>query len=422
MKYQLAYGRQFIDLDIPDEYMTDEILPQENECSDDTDETAIILDALQNPIGTPTLKDLAEQKKARNAVIIVNDITRPTPYQVILPPLLQELEQVVDRCNIKLIIATGIHRPHTTADNLEIFGEYICKHYSITNHNCDENLASLGRLSNGFELVINRDVAEADLVITTGLVSLHYFAGFSGGRKSILPGIAGRELIKKNHQMMNDARACLGNYKDNPVSKIMIEAARKAKVDFILNVVTDSQHKVRFCTTGDLYEAWLKAVHFCEKMNVVSIEAPADIVIAGCGGFPKDINMYQSQKAIDSAVLAVKKGGTIILAAECSEGLGEDTFARWINEASSKEDIKVRFSANFELGGHKAFAICRELEHADIIMVSSLPDEIVAKMFITPAPDLNTALKIALGRQGTPARILLMPEASRLAVKIAPCE
>lgn len=417
MNYALAYGKGFLNIDIPDNCPTDQILPRDSK-GEKLDSAQIIAQALKNPIGTPALKDIIEQKKARNAVIIVNDITRPTPYQFILPPLLHEIEEGISRENIKLIVATGIHRHHTDTDNLQVFGEDICKNYKIENHDCDNNLKSLGLLSNGFELIINREVAEADLVVTTGVVALHYFAGYSGGRKSILPGIAGRELIKRNHQMMNEPRACLGNYQNNPVSDIMLEGARKAGVDFILNVVTGSHHEVKFCAAGDVYEAWIKAVQYCERLNVVTIDKPADIVIASCGGYPKDINMYQAQKALDSAVLAVKKGGTIILAAECKEGLGEDTFARWVEEASCRDDIKYRFNTRFELGGHKAFAICRELEHANIILVSSLPDDLVAKMFITPATDLNTALDIALSRHGQ-SRILLMPEASRLAVRVA---
>jgi nickel-dependent lactate racemase len=418
MNYALAYGKSFLNIDIPDHCPTDQILPRDSKGEKLGDSAQIIAQALKNPIGTPALKHIIEQKKARNAVIIVNDITRPTPYQFILPPLLHEIEEGISRENIKLIVATGIHRHHTDTDNLQVFGEEICKNYKIENHDCDNNLKSLGLLSNGFELIINREVAEADLVVTTGVVALHYFAGYSGGRKSILPGIAGRELIKRNHQMMNEPRACLGNYQNNPVSDIMLEGARKVGVDFILNVVTGSHHEVKFCAAGDVYEAWIKAVQYCEKLNVVTIDKPADIVIASCGGYPKDINMYQAQKALDSAVLAVKKGGTIILAAECEEGLGEDTFARWVEEASSRDDIKHRFNTRFELGGHKAFAICRELEHANIILVSSLPADLVAKMFITPAADLNTALDMALARHGQ-SRILLMPEASRLAVRVA---
>jgi nickel-dependent lactate racemase len=258
-------------------------------------------------------------------------------------------------------------------DNKNIFGAEICNKYIIENHNCDDNLKSLGVLSNGMKLIINETVAEADLVITTGVVALHYFAGYSGGRKSILPGIAARKLIEANHQMMTDKRACLGNYENNPVSDIMVEAARMVGVDFIINVVLGPNHDIVFAAAGDVFEAWMKAVKHCEQISVVNISQQADIVIAGCGGFPKDINMYQAQKALDAAVLAVKPGGTIILGAECREGLGEKTFEEWVSSAKSPEDIFKRFSERFELGGHKAFAICRVLKKVNIIVPRAAP-------------------------------------------------
>jgi nickel-dependent lactate racemase len=249
MKYMLAYGTEYLQLDIPEQNLLGIIEPRNLASSVVGDD--LIPYALNNPIGSRTLPEIIKSKSAQNAVIVVNDITRPTPYDIILPPLLAEMEQAgIPSDNIKLIVATGIHRPHTSKDNQAIFGEKICKKYVIQNHDCDNNLKSLGFLSNGMNLIINKTVAEADLIITTGVVALHYFAGYSGGRKSILPGIAARELIEANHQMMSDKRACLGNYENNPVSDIMIEAARMAEVDFIINVVLGSNHDIVFAAAG----------------------------------------------------------------------------------------------------------------------------------------------------------------------------
>ncbi|MCX5781028.1 MAG: nickel-dependent lactate racemase, partial [Firmicutes bacterium] len=320
---------------------------------------------------------------------------------------------------ITLIIATGIHRQHTLIDNLTVFGEDICRKYRIVNHSCDDNLVSLGLLSNGLDLVINRTVAEADLLVTVGVVGLHYFAGYSGGRKSILPGVAARSVIEANHKMMSDKRARLGNYEDNPVSSLMLEAARAVGVDFILNVVTSSKYDIAFCAAGDVEAAWLEAVHFCEKMNTVKINQSADIVIAGCGGYPKDINMYQAQKALDSALLAVKTGGTIILVAECREGLGEATFQKWIENSDCPQDIVDRFNSHFELGGHKAYAICRVLDQAQIMLRSELPDRVVESLFMTPVHNLEEALNQAIKHHGPEASIIIMPEASKIAVKLS---
>lgn len=418
MKKTLDYGRKTIELDIPDQHLLYEILPISAE-KKGTNGRKIVEDALEHPVGSERLAGIIHEKQARNAVVIVNDITRPTPYGDILPPLLEEIEQAgILRENITLVVATGIHRPHDMKDNLEAFGAEICQNYRIENHNCDGNLTSAGRLSNGLDLLINRTAAEADLLVTTGLVGLHYFAGYSGGRKSILPGIASRSVIEFNHKMMSDERAHLGNYENNPVSDLMIEAARTAGVDFIVNVVTQGHKDLVYCAAGDLEEAWLDAVHYCEDHNVVSIGQKADIVIAGCGGYPKDINMYQSQKALDAAALAVKPGGTVLLAAECSEGLGEEKFKQWLDEAQDKQDIVERFFHHFELGGHKAYAIVRTLDIANVKLYSSLPESVVEKLYLKPVHNLQIALNELIDQYGPQATIIFMPQAPRIAVKV----
>ncbi|MEA4924422.1 MAG: nickel-dependent lactate racemase [Syntrophomonadaceae bacterium] len=418
MKTELAYGNKYLPLELDPDW-TIEVLAAPS-LSPEWSGTELIEKAMQNPCGTPVIEEIITTRSAQNAVIIVNDITRPTPYNLILPPLLERIEKAgIKPENITLIIATGIHRHHTPADNIEVFGEDICQRYKVVNHDCDNNLVSIGILSNGLELVINRTVAEADLLVSTGVVGLHYFAGYSGGRKSILPGVASRPVIEANHKMMSDNRARLGNYEDNPVNDLMLEAAQKAGVDFILNVVTHGKKDIAFCVAGEVKAAWLQAVRFCEEQNTVRITQPADVIIASCGGYPKDINMYQAQKALDAAVLAVKPGGTIILAAECREGLGEETFQKWIESSRCPQDIFDRFQAHFELGGHKAYAICRILEQAQVLLISALPDEVVTSMFMTPAASLEAAVKMAKARHGAGARLVIMPEAPKIAVKIA---
>lgn len=415
MKIELAYGRSSRCLEIPDHNLQAVINTSDESAA--TGSGNLVNQALRHPKNSPTLKELAQMKRARNAVIVVNDITRPTPYQEILPPLLQELlEAGLTKDNITLLIATGIHRAQTEAESQMVFGDEICSQYRIINHNCDHDLQSVGTLSNGMEMQINREAAQADLLITTGLVGLHYFAGYSGGRKSILPGIASRQLIEANHKMMDDPRACLGNYRNNPVSDLMIEGARLAGVDFIVNVVTGHHHQIVYAAAGDMYDAWMDAVVSAENISVVPIDSQADIVIASCGGYPKDLNVYQAQKALDAAALAVKDRGTILLLAECSEGLGEHTFQEWVMEAACPQDIETRFHTHFELGGHKAYAICRTVRQADILLYSSLPHELVQRVFMQPVNNLDTILHELLLKYGSDATILVMPEAPRIAV------
>ena len=417
MIINMSYGDQELALELPEEQLVQIVQPPLP--SPSRGSRQILEEAFKHPIGSHNLAQIVRAKKARRVVIVVNDITRPTPYELILHPLFMELEEAgIQAQDITLLVALGIHRPHTQEENISIFSEEICKRYRIENHDCDNNLVSLGYLSNGMELIINKTAAEADLLITTGLVNLHYFAGYSGGRKSILPGIAGRKLIEANPQMMGDERACLGNYRNNPVSDIMVEAARRVGVDYIINVVTAGRDEILYASTGDIYEAWLSCVKYCEKHNVVEIEQQADIVIASCGGYPKDISMYQAQKALDSASLAVKPGGTIILLAECREGMGEETFQEWIMQASVPQDIINRFNSCFELGGHKAYAICRTINQADIILISSLKPSLVEKMFMHYAKSTEEALEIAYQKHGDHPLVIVMPEASKTGIRM----
>lgn len=379
----------------------------------------MVLKALNNPIGSRSLNELARAKNARSALIVVNDITRPTPYHWILPPIISELEKAgIDDQGITLLVATGIHRPHTSEENQKLYSPEVCKRFKIVSHDCDHETAIIGKLADGTPLELNRLVLEHDLIITTGLIGLHYFAGYSGGRKSVLPGIASRRMISANHAMMVDERCRLDNIEDNPVHKIMVEAARLAGVDFIVNVVTDAHGHLAAVVAGDVLAAWEAGVKISRQLSAVTISQPADIVIASCGGFPKDINLYQAQKALDGAALAVKPGGTIILLAECREGLGEETFAQWIEEATCAQDIEERIKTRFELGGHKAYAISRLTQKTHIILVSSLPDEIVRKCFMIPAVSIEAALETAREQQGSQCRVTVMPHAANVAVRI----
>lgn len=420
MHYQLAYGKKTLDIEVPDSNILDILLPGTTSVPEDLpDNAALVAEAMRHPAGSERLGDIVTAKGAQTVVIVVNDITRPTPYRWMLPPILEELEQAGILPNhIKLVVALGIHRPHTDEENMAIFGAGICQRYEILNHDCDKDLQSVGSLSNGWDLLVNQEVARADILITTGVVELHYIAGWSGGRKSILPGVASRSLIEANHKMMDDRRACLGNYHDNPVNDIMLEAAGKVGIDFILNVVTAGKDRIIYASAGDYHQAWLAAVKYSEQANLLPIKNRADVVIASCGGYPKDINVYQSQKALDAAVQAVKPGGTIIWLAECSEGLGEATFAEWVMDAGCPADIEARFHTRFQLGGHKAYAICRIARQADVIMVTDLDPDLVQAMFIGHAASFEQALEAALDKHGSDASIIMMPQAPRIAVKL----
>ncbi len=416
MDFNWRFGRNTTEFSVPDEYLT-AILERKSLVFPELPLT--VQAALASPIGTKRLGDIIGEKNAESALIVLNDITRPTPYHEILPPLIDEITAAgIQDKHITLLIANGIHRPQTDQESRAMYGDDICDRFRLVNHFADSDLIDLGIMPGGVPLLVNRLVKESDILIATGLINLHYIAGFSGGRKSIVPGIAGRPTIEATHAMMADARARLANITDNPVNNLLLNGARIIGVDFILNVITDDNHQIAGVVAGGLETAWNKGVECYRSTSVCKLPHPADIVIAGCGGFPKDINLYQAQKALESSAQAVKEGGTIILVAACDEGMGENTFSRWIEEASSPQAIKDRFRQHFELGGHKAYAICRTLDKCRIILVSHMEKPLVEKNFMIYQPDVQSALEYALElTQGIPT-IVLIPEASAMAVEL----
>jgi len=406
---KLKYGKEEVQLPIPDKNILKILNSKKQDILLNPKDK--LRNLLKNPIGCPSLKDLIIQKKAKKILIVVNDITRPTPYEVILPPLLAELNQIgIKKENIIFIIATGIHRGNSQEEIKNIFGEDISSTYKFINHNGDDpHLKDLGKLKSGNELWVNPIVSEIDFVITTGVIVPHYMAGFSGGRKSILPGICGRKTIEANHSKMVHPNARGGNLKDNPVHEEMQEGAEKFGVDFNINVVTDGNNNIVEIVAGELLFSWQKGVDICKKIYLCPIKQKAEVVIASAGGYPKDINVYQAQKALDNAYQAVKLGGTIILLAECAEGYGEDIFEKWIEEAITPDDVIRRLKKKFVLGGHKAYGIVRVVKEVEVILISSLPQEKVRKLFFIPMDNLSQAIGYIINKYGKNFQAYILP-------------
>ena len=280
---KLKYGKEEIRLPIKDENII-KILNLKKQKALLNPENSL-KELFKNPINSPSLRDLIIQKKAKKVLIIVNDITRPTPYEIILPPILDELRQIgIKKENITFIIATGIHRGNSKEELENIFGKDLVSNYKFINHNSDDpNLKYLGKLKSSNELWVNSIVSQTDFIITTGVIVPHYFAGFSGGRKSILPGICGRRTIEGNHSQMVHPNARSGNLKDNPVHQEMQEAAEKVGVDFNINVVTDEHSEIIEIVAGELLASWQQGVEICKQIYICPIEKKADVVIASAG-------------------------------------------------------------------------------------------------------------------------------------------
>ena len=406
---KLKYGKEEIRLPIEDKNIIKILNLEKQEVLLNPENK--LRELLKNPIGCSSLRELIFQKKASKILIIVNDITRPTPYEIILPPLLDELRQIgIKKENIIFIIATGIHRSNSKEELENIFGKDLVSNYKFINHDCDDPyLKDLGKLKSGNKLRVDPIISETDFIITTGVIVPHYFAGFSGGRKSILPGICGRKTIEANHARMVSSDSRAGNLKGNPVHQEMQEAAEKVGVDFNINVVTDENHKIVEIVAGELLTSWQQGVEICKQIYICPIEKKADIVIASAGGYPKDINIYQAQKALNNAYQAIKPGGTIILLAECSEGYGEPTFEKWIEEANTPDDIIKRLKNKFVLGGHKAYAIAKLTKEVEVILISSLPPEKVRKLFFIPMENISQAIEYIKEKYGEDFQAYILP-------------
>ncbi len=389
---KLKYGDKKVELQLEDKNIIGVLSGNKVEVLENP--SAKLEKLLDKPMNSPSLEQLIKEKKAKKILIIVNDVTRPTPYHILLPPLLKKLEQAkIKKEDITFMIATGAHRGNTEEENKKIFGDGVVSSYHFVNHQCnDDNLIDLGELKSGNHLFINPIINQVDFILTTGVIVPHYIAGFSGGRKSILPGICGKETIENNHSNMVHQKALTGNLAGNPVHEEMTEAAQKVKVDFNINTITDENGDIIDIVAGELQASWDIGVNICQNTYFSPIQEKAEVVIVSAGGYPKDINIYQAQKALDNAYQAVKTGGTIILVAECREGLGNSICQKWIEEASSIEDIERRIKKHFVLGGHKAYAIAKVAKEVQIILISSLDANEVTKMFMTPYENIQQAI------------------------------
>jgi nickel-dependent lactate racemase len=378
------------------------------------DVTKAEIEVLGNPIGTPRLSEIAKGKTT--ACVVVSDYTRGTPYKRpnfnLLLPILEQLHDggIKDE-NIKFLVGTGAHRAHTDKENLDNFGEEIVNKYEVISHDCDKNNVSLGKLSTGNELLVDKLWVDAGVKVMTGLITTHYFGGFSGGRKGILPGIVARETVRKNHAMIIDPEVDIAKTRGNPISDEMDEAAEKAGVDFLLNVVINDKKQIVKIAAGDLKQAFEVGWKACRDLYRVPFQEKADVVFACAGGYPKDVSLYQSQKTINNAKLVLKDGGTIVLISECREGIGSDTFAEWLLKASSLDELLNTKPEKIIVGGHTAVGNAKVLKRFDILVVSNMKKEDLEKRFYKYAESIEDAINWVKEKHGNDFRSYVMPQA-----------
>ncbi len=405
MHFDLKFGKKTQELQCPDERILGVLLPKEPETLPNAHEE--VMRALKNPIGSPPLRKIVN--KGDTIAIITSDVTRPCPSHLLLPPLLEELEEAgIAKEDICIVFALGTHRKHTEEEIISLVGKDIYEQYTCIDSDMD-NCVEVGISSNGTPFDIFKPVVDAHKRICLGNIEYHYFAGYSGGDKAIMPGVATTRSIQANHRMMIEPKACTGNIQDNPIRHDIEELEKFLSVDFLLNVILSPNKDIMKAVAGHHITAHREGCKFLDGLYKFPLQQPADIVVVSAGGFPKDINMYQAQKALDNARYAVKEGGVIILLASCNELYGSATFERWVKNATSPEQIIKDIHAHFELGGHKAAAIALTLQKAKVFCVSDMPDDVCKSLFFEPFATVQEALKAADAICGENASVLIMP-------------
>lgn len=413
MRIHVPYYRTGLDAEIDDSFLNG---VYESHLPEPQDEDDCIAKALDNPIGSPRLEVLAHGK--RNAVVITSDHTRPVPSRIIMPQILRRLRAGHPDIAITILVATGFHRATTRDELVAKLGEEIVSSEKIVLHDSSDeaSLVAAGTLPSGGKLIINRLVMEADLVVAEGFIEPHFFAGFSGGRKSILPGVVSRETVFANHcsEFIASPYARTGVLENNPIHRDMLFAAQTAHLAFIVNVVINAQKRIVHAVSGDFRKAHESG---CEWLgSYCRIKVPeSDIVITSNGGYPLDQNLYQAVKGMTAGEAACREGGCIILAASCCDGCGGDSFYKTMSECESPEELTRRILAvprNRTKPDQWEFQIlARIMEHHTVIVVTThFSHETIRAMHLTPASTLEEALVIARGIVGEKARIAVIPD------------
>jgi len=388
MRINIPYGTEKIELSVPERNIQD-IIRSGNAVSA-TSEKDIIEKALLNPVQSPALKQIARGKNT--VAILVSDITRPCPSYKFLPYIINELESGgILLSNMKIIIALGTHRGLTDKERKRLVGDEAFNKVKVIDSD-SQNVVSMGTTAAGTPVELFKEAVGNDLLICTGNIEYHYFAGYSGGAKAVMPGMSTKKSIRANHRMMLDENAAAGSIEDNPVRVDIEEVGRMAGIDFIFNVVLDDRKNIIGAAAGKNNQAWLEAIKRYDDVYMVEVGSTADIVIASAGGYPRDLNLYQAHKALENVKDIARTGGTIILAASCLEGFGNDVFKEWMDDVTDYDLIDSRIRKEFILGGHKAVAIARIIKEKKVLLYSEFDRLATEKMGFEKIDDIQSYL------------------------------
>ncbi len=407
-EFSLPYGDAHLTVRVPDRNLAFVLQPRHE--AGLPDEAAAVTSALRNPIGQAPLVEVV--KPTDRVVIIVTDNTRACPDDRLLPPILAELERVVPADQITIVVALGLHPALNDAELRRLLGSRIVEGYRVVNHD-PSAVVNIGTTSRGTPVDILKLVVDADFRLSTGFIEPHFFAGFSGGRKSIAPGVFGQKSAYVNHgyRMVADPNSRAGVLKGNPIHEDMVEQARMARLDFIVNVLLNQQKQITAVFAGDLVQAHEAGCAAARSVVGARVPHRVDIAITTNSGTPLDLDLYQTIKGIDNASLVTRDGGIIISASSCSAGVGPQSFLDLHHACGNPIDVLQRIRREEPIGVQWQNQILARIQMRNQIMLrSELPDDIVRGMWLTPVHSLDDALGVALSRMGKDAEIAVIPE------------
>ena len=368
--------------------------------------------ALRNPIGTPPLREIVHA--GERVAIIVNDITRLVHSEVFLPVLIEELNAagISDR-DIFIVFSLGIHRRQSPEEQTRVVGEEIAHRVALYDHDCydREGLVSIGHTSRGNEVWVNRKVREADRVILTGEIIYHLIAGYSGGRKSLVPGVAGAQTTTFNHKLILDPRCRAGILEGNPAHEDLLEACHMFGPDFLLNVILSPEGELIRVVAGHYDQAHRAGCKTVDQLYQVPFDGSYDVVLASAGGFPFDIDLRQAHKGMENAFRALRTGGVLIYFAQCRDGAGHPALEEWVKRFSNSAQMRKALHSEFVVGGHKAYWLVRLGESSRILLVSDLPDAFVRCCRLHPVTDPQAAVENEFLRLPADSRVAYLPHA-----------
>ncbi len=425
MKYKIPFGNRELEISIEIENIrVDKINPKKVKPVDDY--LRLLENALEYPINSKPFSEIVSGEN-KKIVFVIDDYTRKFPNRMIIPPILEKLDQLgIEKKNISFIMGCGTHS-EPTLDHLNalftINGKNILDGYNFSFNNINESkFRFLGETKRGTPIEINEEYLNADVRILLTDVEYHYYAGFGGDRKSVLPGVSSQKSINRNHAMLVDPNSFTGNLENNPVHLDMMEAAKRAGVDFVVNVVKTVDDQILDIKAGALGDAFLEAVKIYDKNYRIKLNSKADMIIISAGGYPKDINLYQALKGIEHCRRAVKNNGYIFFLAECKEGVGHKVFNEWMIKYNTFEKVSAQVQTNFKMGGHKVYyLLLAKKQTPNIYLYSNLPkDEVINKFqlnYIKNEKELNIKINKIIKNKGVKS-IYIIPNSKDILIDV----